>query len=93
MRSEERRKELGTARRVREVRRERSSATVVVVRREEKSERSVKGDKRWVMLIERMGVRVEEEVSRSKKRNEVGVKWGKGEMAILGLQIESMERE
>lgn len=40
MRSEERRKELGTARRVMEVRWKRSAATAVVERRSEKSERS-----------------------------------------------------
>lgn len=40
MRSEDRRKELGTARRVRDVRWVRSAATVVEDRRSEKSERS-----------------------------------------------------
>lgn len=56
MRSEERRMELGTARRVREERWERSPATVVVERRSEKSERSGYGDKRWVMLTAEMMV-------------------------------------
>ncbi|KAJ0917589.1 hypothetical protein HanRHA438_Chr05g0207681 [Helianthus annuus] len=55
-RSDERRMGLGTARRVREVRAERSVATVVVVRRSEKSERSGNGERRWVMLTAEMRV-------------------------------------
>lgn len=54
---EERRKRLGTARRVTDDRWVRSSATEVLVKRSLKSERSGYADKRVVMLRARMGVR------------------------------------
>ncbi|KAJ0567027.1 hypothetical protein HanIR_Chr06g0280111 [Helianthus annuus] len=81
-REEERRKELGTARRVREERWERAAATVVAERRAEKSERSGKGDKRWVMLTAEMVV-----VWKSKYKEMKGVKWEMSRDMFMAISI------
>ncbi|MFS7944775.1 hypothetical protein Hanom_Chr06g00516261 [Helianthus anomalus] len=82
-REEERRKELGTARRVREERWERAAATVVAERRAEKSERSGKGDKRWVMLTAEMVV----VVWKSKYKEMIGVKWEMSRDMVIAISI------
>ncbi|KAJ0912002.1 hypothetical protein HanRHA438_Chr06g0269411 [Helianthus annuus] len=82
-REEERRKELGTARRVREERWERAAATVVAERRAEKSERSGKGDKRWVMLTAEMVV----VVWKSKYKEMKGVKWEMSRDMFMAISI------